>query len=156
MPRCAMLRLLIAALVGALLVTPHAYAGGGLSPALQKALAHSTYVYIASTRKSGKLGKPAEIWFMYHDGAVYVASPPTTWRVRRIKAGRTTAKIAVGKPEGPSFMATGAIVDKPDLYPVLFATYAKKYGEAWTRFEPRFRSGLKDGSRLLIKYTPKG
>lgn len=155
MHRSAIPRLLIAAVIGALLVAPRAHAGG-VSPALQKALAQSTYVYIASTRKSGKLGKPAEIWFMYHDGAVYVASPPTTWRVRRIKAGRTAARIAVGKPDGPSFMATGAIVNAPDLYPVLFATYARKYGAGWARFEQRFRSGLKDGSRLLIKYTPKG
>ena len=35
---------------------------------------------------------------------------------RRIKKGRTTAKIAVGKVDGPSFMATGAIVNDPDVH----------------------------------------
>jgi hypothetical protein len=133
-----------------------AAAAADLSPAIKADLANSKYIYVATTRKSGALGKPAEIWFLYHNGAVYVASPPTTWRVRRIKAGRTQAKIAVGKPDGPAFMATGAVVNEPDVYPVLFATYAKKYGDDWTKYEDRFRTGLKDGSRVLIKYTPKG
>ena len=130
-------------------------AAGDLPANVKTELANSKYVYIATTRKDGKLGKPAEIWFMYHNGAVYVASPPTTWRVRRIKAGRTQAKIAVGKPDGPSFVATGAIVNEPDLYPTLFETYAKKYPDGWKNFEEKFRAGLKDGSRVLIKFTPK-
>jgi hypothetical protein len=132
-----------------------ATAAADLSPAIKADLANSKYIYVATTRKSGALGKPAEIWFLYHNGAVYVASPPTTWRVRRIKAGRTQARIAVGKPDGPAFMATGAVANEPDVYPVLFATYAKKYGGDWTKYEDKFRTGLKDGSRVLIKYTPK-
>ncbi|HEX7409182.1 MAG TPA: hypothetical protein VF515_16250 [Candidatus Binatia bacterium] len=126
-----------------------------LSAAVKADLATSKYVYIATTRKDGSFGKPAEIWFLYHNGAVYVASPPTAWRVRRIKAGRAQAKIAVGKPDGPSFMATGALVNEPDVYPTLFDTYAKKYPDGWPKFEEKFRSGLKDGSRVLIKFTPK-
>ncbi len=125
-----------------------------LAPALQAELAQSTYVYIATARKNGSLGKAAEIWFMYRNGAVYVASPPTAWRVRRIKAGRPQAKITVGKPDGQSFMATGAVVNEPETYPILFETYAKKYPDGWPRFEEKVRSGLKDGSRVLIKYTP--
>jgi len=131
-----------------------ASARAALAPAIQAELAHSKYVYIATTRKDGSLGEAAEIWFLYRNGAVYVASPPTTWRVRRIKAGRPQAKIAVGKPDGPSFMATGAVVNEPEIYPVLFETYAKKYPGGWPKFEKKFRSGLKDGSRVLIKYTP--
>jgi hypothetical protein len=126
-----------------------------LSAAVKADLATSKYVYIATTRKDGSFGKPAEIWFLYHNGAVYVASPPTAWRVRRIKAGRSQAKIAVGKPDGPSFVATGALVNEPDVYPTLFDTYAKKYPDGWPKFEEKFRSGLKDGSRVLIKFTPK-
>jgi hypothetical protein len=135
-----------------LVTTP---ARGKPAPAIQAELTRSTYVYIATTRKSGSLGKAAEIWFLYHNGAVYVASPPTAWRVRRIKAGRPQAKIAVGKPDGPSFMATGAVVNEPEVYPILFETYAKKYPDGWPKFEEEFRRGLKDGSRVLIKYTPK-
>ncbi len=141
-----------AVLLVTLLVTG---AQADLSPATKADLASSKYVYISTTRKNGSLSKPAEIWFLYHNGAVYVASPPTTWRVRRIKSGRTQAKIAVGKPDGPSFMATGALVNEPDVHPVLFETYAKKYGGDWSKYEEKFRTGLKDGSRVLIKFTPK-
>ena len=85
-----------------------ALASAALSPELDRALKESKYVYVQSERKSGELGKPAEIWFFYDAGTVYVASPPTAWRVRRIKAGRRKARIAVGKPDGPSFAATGS------------------------------------------------
>jgi hypothetical protein len=143
-----------AALALAVLLSAEVRAGG-LSDALKSDLASSKYVYIASTRKGGSLGKPAEIWFLYYKGAVYVGTPPTSWRARRIKAGRPEAKIWVGKPDGPSFMAAGAIVNDPDVYPVMFETYAKKYPDGWPRFEEKFRNGFKDGSRVLIKYTPK-
>ena len=58
---------------------------------IDHALRDSTYVYIQSERKSHQLGKPAEIWFFYDGTAVYVGTRPTSWRVRRIKAGRRRA-----------------------------------------------------------------
>jgi len=137
----------------AILLVPR-FCTATLSESLRKELTTARYVYIASSRKDGSFGKPAEIWFLYHNGAVYVASPPTTWRVRRIKAGRPRAKIAVGKPDGPSFLARGALANEPDLYPLLFETYAKKYPDGWPKFEEKFRTGLQDGSRVLIKYSP--
>src|SRR5438876_3627290 len=81
-----------------------------LPAAVRDQLASATYVYIATQRKDGSFGKPAEIWFMWHDGAVWVGTPPTTWRVKRIKHKRPSAKIAVGKADGPSFEAVGSIV----------------------------------------------
>jgi len=128
--------------------------GAAPSPELQKALDSSKYVYIQSTRKDGKLSKPAEIWFMPYNGAVWVASPPTTYRVKRIKAGQTTAKIAVGKADGPSFNAKGSIVKDPEANKVMFETYAKKYTNEWKSYEQKFRDGLANGSRVLIKYEP--
>jgi hypothetical protein len=126
-----------------------------LSPEIKAALANSKYVYIASTRKNGSLSKPAEIWFLYHNDAVYVGTPPTSWRARRIKAGRPQAKISVGKVDGPSFTATGAIVNDPAAQQAMLETYAKKYPDGWSKFEEKFRSGFKDGTRVLIKYTPQ-
>jgi len=129
---------------------------GELPAAVTTALATSKYVYISSTRKDGSLSKPAEIWFMYRSGAVYVGTPPTSWRAKRIKKGRPTVKIAVGTADGPSFTATGAIVNEPEAMTELYETYAKKYPDGWPQFEQKFRSGFKDGSRVLIKYAPQG
>jgi hypothetical protein len=130
-------------------------AGAGELPKnLQDLLASSTYVYISSTRKDGALSRPAEIWFLWRNGSVYVASAPTTWRVRRIRWKRPQAKIWIGKTDGPSFTATGAVVNEPEMYPILFETYARKYPDRWKGWEDDFRKGLADGSRVLVRYTP--
>jgi hypothetical protein len=125
-----------------------------LSTEVKAALETSPYVYISSHRKDGSFGAPAEIWFMYHDGAVWVASPTTTWRVRRIRAGRTKARIAVGKPDGPTFAAVGSIVTDPALHQAMFGTFARKYPQGWPKYEDRFRQGLVDGTRVMVKYQP--
>jgi len=126
-----------------------------VSPALDHALRDSKYVYIQSERKSGQLGKPAEIWFFYDGTAVYVGTRPSTWRVRRIKAGRRRARIAVGKSDGPAFDATGELVHDAAIETRLMDEYARKYPEGWTRFADSFRSGFKSGERVLVRYTPK-
>jgi len=132
-----------------------ARADAELSAEIKSALASSKYVYIASTRKNGNLSKPAEIWFLYRNGDVYVGTPPTSWRARRIKAGRTQAKIWVGKADGPSFMATGAIVNDAEAQQAMLDGYARKYPDGWSKFEEKFRAGFKDGTRVLIRYAPK-
>jgi len=126
-----------------------------LSPDVDKALHDAKYVYIQSERKSGQLGKPAEIWFYYDGKAVYVGTPPTSWRVRRIKAGRKKAHIAVGKADGPAFDATGEVVKDAAAEQKMMDEYARKYPEGWARFADKFREGFKSGERVLVRYTPK-
>jgi hypothetical protein len=151
----ARLLLTTVAVLGVLVATSTpAAADAPLTPELERALATSAYVYLATERKDGNFGTPAEIWFMWDQNAVWVASPTTTWRVKRIRAGRTKAQIAVGARTGPSFTATGTIVQDPAVYEKLYVTFARKYPEGWTKYEARFREGLKDGSRVLMKYQP--
>ena len=126
-----------------------------LSTEQQKSLESSKYVYIQSARKDGSLGKAAEIWFFPHKGAVWVCSPVTTHRVKRIQAGQAKAKVAIGKPDGPSFSAKGSLVKDPEVNKVMFETFAKKYADEWSSYEKNFRDGLADGSRTLIKYDPE-
>jgi hypothetical protein len=141
---------------GLVAVTVLAVAAGAvtLPPETVELLEKSPYVYVATERKDGTFGAAAEIWFMWHDGAVWVASPPTTWRAKRIAAGRTAARITVAGKEGPVFSAKGSFVRDPAIYDRLFTTYAKKYPDRWPGYEARFRDGLKDGSRVLIRYEP--
>jgi hypothetical protein len=137
-------------------LAPTAVRADALSSETIRALETSPYVYIATQRKDGSFGSPAEIWFMWDQGAVWMASPTTTWRVKRIQAGRTAARIAVGSRSGPSFAARGAIVRDPAAYDRLYATFAKKYPDRWPGYETRFRDGLKDGTRVLMRYDPVG
>jgi len=132
-----------------------ASAVAALSPELDRALKDGKYVYIQSERKSGELGKAAEIWFYYDGKAVWVGTPPTSWRVKRIKAGRKKARIAAGKSDGPAFEATGELVHDADVEKRLMEAYAKKYPEGWSRFADKFRDGFKSGDRVLVRYTPK-
>ena len=134
--------------------TARTVAAADLAPEIAHAPASSPYVYIATERKGGGFGSPAEIWFMWDQGAVWVTSPPTTWRAKRIRAGRTAARIAVGSKDGPSFTAKGSFVRDPTVYERLFTTYAQKYPDGWPKYEARFREGLKDGSRVLMRYQP--
>jgi hypothetical protein len=126
----------------------------GLTPEQEKQLADATYVYIQSQRKSGEWSKPAEIWFFADGGKLYVGTRPESWRVKRIKAGRTKARIAIGKTDGPTFEATGALVHDPALEEKMMAAYAKKYPDGWKKFEDAFRQGFKTGERVLVVYTP--
>ncbi len=120
-----------------------------------KALADAKYVYIQSQRKSGALGSPAEIWFYADGDTVYVGTRPTSWRVRRIKAGRTKAHIAIGKVDGPSFDATGEIVHDKALEERMMDAYATKYPDRWPSYADAFRDGFKSGDRVLVRYRPK-
>ena len=143
----------IAALV--LVLALVAGARAGLSPELDHALHEAKYVYVRSERKSGELGKAAEIWFYYDSKAVYVGTPPTSWRVRRIKHGRPKARIAVGKADGPAFDARGEVVHDAAAEQRLMDEYARKYPEGWSHFADKFRDGFKSGERVLVRYTPQ-
>lgn len=94
---------------------------------IEQALAKSKQLIVASTRKDGTLSEPAEVWFLYHHGKILLSSQTNAWRVRRIKAGRPRAKLWVENVDGPTFMATGKIVDDPKLRQLLLDTYAEKY-----------------------------
>src|SRR5512147_3233841 len=118
-----------------------AWAAAGLAPDVERALRDATYVYVQSERKSGEWSKPAEIWFHYEDGKVYVATRPSSWRVRRIGWKRAKARIAVGKPDGPAFEATGALVKDAAVEGRLMDDYAKKYPDRWPKFAEDFRAG---------------
>jgi len=139
----------------AVVLTLVATAAATVSPEIDRALRNGKYVYIQSERKSGKLGKPAEIWFYYDGKAVYVGTPPSSWRVKRIKAGHKKARIAVGKADGPAFDATGEVVRDGAVEQRLMDEYARKYPEGWARFADKFRDGFKTGERVLVRYTPK-
>lgn len=125
-----------------------------LSADVEKQLAEAEYVYISSTRKDGSLGEAAEIWFLYHEGAVYVGTRATSWRVKRINWGRPAAKVWVGKRDGSAFAAKGELVKDAKIEALLMKTFAEKYPGGWKKYAEGFRSGFADGSRVVVKYTP--
>jgi hypothetical protein len=75
--------------------------------------------------------------------------------VKRIKAGRTKARIAIGSVSGPAFEATGTLVSDPAVQDRMMAAYAAKYPDGWKKYEASFREGFKTGDRVLVAYTPR-
>jgi hypothetical protein len=126
-----------------------------LSPDVERRLAEAKYVYLQSERKTGEWGKAAEIWFYVEKGDVYVGTRPTSWRVRRIKAGRKRARIAVGAPDGPTFEATGSVAADAGVEQRMMEHFARKYPDGWPRHADSFRQGFKTGERVLVRYTPR-
>jgi hypothetical protein len=138
-----------------LLALPGRARAGTLTPELVQALDAATYVYVQSERKSGAWSAPAEIWFFRDGDAVVVGTKPTSWRVKRIRAGRSKARIAVGSATGPAFEATGTIVKDPALEQKLATAYAKKYPDRWPKYAEDFAKGFASGDRVLVRYVPR-
>jgi len=142
-------------IIGLCLLLSAASSAWALDASLVQKLESAKYVYISSQRKDGSWSRPAEIWFLYHKGAVYVGTSPKTWRAKRIRWGRPRARIAVGSVDGPAFFARGAIVQEPDTVEKLLEVFARKYADRWAQHEESFRHGFRDGRRVLIRYTPE-
>jgi len=150
------MRRLTLAAVAAFLSFSLVAVAGELSAEITSRLEKDPYVYISSMRKSGEFGTPAEIWYSWDGKTVVVGTSVESYRVKRIKAGRTAAKIAVGNPEGPSFQATGALVADAAAQEAMIAAFAKKYGDSFTeKWQAKFREGFASGTRTLVRYTPK-
>jgi len=148
-----MRRLLLASI---LTLLAHAPALAGTLTAEQRAaLEKATYVYVQSERASGELGKPAEIWFMVVGDDVYVGTKPTTHRVKRIQAGRTRARVAIGSADGPAYDAVASLSTDDAMEQRLLTELAKKYPDRWPTHAEGFTTGFQSGERVLVKYSPR-
>ena len=139
-----------------------------ISGEARQAMAKSPVVYLSPLQTSGKESKcHAEIWFAHHDDVVYVVTPATAWRSRAIRQGLDQARIWVGDhgvwrssskfKSAPSYLAKASVVPKGDAAIERgLATMGAKYAGDWGKWGPRFRMGLKDGSRVMLRYQPAG
>lgn len=137
--------------------------------AAQEALGSSPLVYITPIKSDGEESRcKAEIWFAYHDAAVFVVTPATAWRAQAIGRGLTSARMWVGDfgvwtradgafREAPELMATGAMETNAETRTKVLAVMGEKYaGAGWGNWGPRFEKGLADGERVMLRYTPDG
>ena len=133
--------------------------------ALQDALQASDVVYLTPLHKSGKESLcHAEIWFVQNSGVVYVVTANTAWRAKAIARGVGRARIWAGdfgnwkKADGrfraaPNYVAKGARVTDPKEIERVLDLYGSKYRVQWLLWSGRFHAGLKDGSRVMLRYT---
>lgn len=132
---------------------------------LQAALESSDLIYLSPLHKSGKESRcHAEIWFVQKSGVVYVVTANTAWRAKAISRGLDRARLwagDVGPVKGagdcyrnaPMFVAKGAhVTDAKEIESVL-DLYGSKYRVSWLLWSSKFHNGLKDGSRVMLRYT---
>lgn len=148
---------------------PAAWSAGSefkLSADTKLALAKTPIVYLSPIQTSGEESQcHAEIWFAHHGTDVYVVTPATAWRTQAIQKGLDRARIWVGDhgvwrrsnkfKTSPSYLSKASIVAKGD--PAIergLVTMGEKYASDWKKWGPRFRTGLKDGSRVMLRYRP--
>lgn len=137
-----------------------------LSEPARAALASSRLVYVSPLRRDGNESTcHGEVWFAADGGDVLVVTSSERWKARAIRAGLERARLWAGdagvwtRSEGrfrsaPSFLARAAFESDPAARERALEALGQKYAAEWGQWGPRFRDGLADGTRVLIRYAP--
>lgn len=134
------------------------------SPAVA-ALEKSQLIYLTPIVSGGKESAcHGEVWFVTHQGDVFVVTKADAWRSEAIRRGFTQTNIWIGE-FGPWKRAQNAYRSAPFLQlqgqlevnksvhqPVLEA-FGHKYAAEWDSWGPRFHRGMTDGTRVMLRYT---
>lgn len=136
------------------------------APQIEPLLAESDLIYLSPLRADGGLSRcQAEVWFVAEGSTVWVVTAQGAWRARSVRAGRTTAQIWVGdlgnwtKTDGryrelPGYVAAAEFVTDATQQSTVLERFGAKYPMSWVLWGPRFRNGLADGSRVMLRYVP--
>ena len=96
---------------------------------------------------------------------MYVVTDTRAWRAQAIRVGLTRTQVWVGdvglwqRSNGryrnlPSLTAAGSQIDDAITHAQALTVFADKYAAEWGSWGPRFKRGLADGSRVLLRYQP--
>ncbi len=105
-----------------------------LPASTQKLLRESSYIYVATQRKSGKRSSIAPIWFYYEGGdELFFTVSPESWKAKRIARG-SPVFIWVGEKDGPYLIGEARRVQDAALVDRMGEAYNEKYWIAWLGF----------------------
>jgi hypothetical protein len=139
-----------------------------VSKAAQAAIETSKLIYITPIKSDGEESScHAEVWFCADGADLLVVTKQGLWRSEAVKRGLDRARIWVGEfgvwkrskeayRNAPTFIAQAAHIstDVEAVERTLKAMSAKYADEGWDTYGPRFKEGLADGSRVLLRYRP--
>ena len=144
-------------------------AAPALSESTRTALAQSKYVYVSPIKTDGEESRcHGEVWYGWFEGSVFMSCAPDSWKARAIAKGLGRARVWVGdygrwkkvlgeNPDflnGPRFEAAAGVSEDTDQVARLLAELARKYPKEFPGWKDRMETGHRDGSRLLLRYTP--
>jgi hypothetical protein len=164
------LRALAAASAALLLPSARARADQAfaLSDATRAALSQSPLIYLSPLRSDGTESEcHGEVWFVQEGAELLVVTASDRWKALAVRRGLDRARIWVGDfgrwkrsggryKTGPTFTAKARFDEDGAVIEAALAAFGAKYPDEWGKWEPRFRKGLADGSRVLIRYRPSG
>lgn len=132
----------------------------------RQAAAESPLIYLTPLQSSGAESRcQAEIWFASVAGSFYVVTDADAWRSQAIGKGLTKARIWVGDvgmwkdSDGayknlPMVDASAGMETDAEVQGQVLEVMGRKYPDGWGTWGPRFRNGLADGSRVMLRYNP--
>lgn len=141
-------------------------AGAAVVPGLIYAADKSPLIYLSPLQSNGELSRcQGEVWFVAADDNMFVVTDTSAWRAQAIRQGLSRTQIWVGdvglwqRSNGryknlPSMQAEGSLVDDAVTHASVLRQFGDKYADEWGRWGPRFKGGLADGSRVLLRYQP--
>jgi len=125
----------------------------------------SALIYLSPIKSNGALSKcQAEVWFVREGGHRYVITDANAWRANAIRQGLNRTQVwegdvglwgdADGKYKSLSAsIVQGSIVEDPAVHAKLLGVFGVKYSAEWDTWGPRFKQGLADSSRVLLRYA---
>lgn len=137
-----------------------------LSAAAREALGRSPLVYVSPLRRDGQESRcHAEVWFAGDGESALVVTSAEAWRARAIRLGLDRARLWVGDHgvwdrsgetqafrTSPTFLAVASLESSQEMHDHALVLFGSKYTREWSDWGPRFKKGLADGSRVLIRY----
>ena len=137
----------------------------GLSAEVRAALGTSPLVYITPLKRDESESRcHSEVWFVQDGDSALVITGADRWRAIAIGKGLDRARLWVGDygvwdakaryKAAPSFLAQALIEGTPAAHDHALALFGSKYPSDWGSWGPRFKGGLADGTRVLIRYRP--
>jgi len=138
-----------------------------LSPEANAAIAKSPLLYVSPLKSNGSESTcHGEVWYVADGSDLLVVTSTDRWKAEAIAKGMDQARLWVGDygawtrsggkfKQAPSFAAKASIERDPKAQAKALASFGSKYPDEWDKWGPRFRDGLKDQSRVLIRYAPR-
>lgn len=133
---------------------------------LKQAIDSSDLIYLTAIRSNGSESScQSEIWFVPRGTDLYIVTMTASWRVRAVKKGLNQARIWVGDlgqwrgTEGkykalPRLDALASQVTDDSEKQQILGLFGSKYPLGWIVYGSKFRDGLADGTRTMIRYRP--
>lgn len=138
------------------------------SEAAKDAIAESPLVYVSPLRSDGSESRcHGEVWYVADGPDLLVVTGAERWKARAVRKGLDRARLWVGDfgvwtsagdsfKQAPSFLTRARIDTDAVVHARALASFGSKYPDGWDKWRPRFRDGLKDQSRVLIRYAATG